>query len=145
MPNKLPDIGKISPEIFDELIFPHLGKKSKSVLVGPKHGVDIGIIDIGGGNVMSITTDPVFIVPEYGFERAAWFAIHILCSDAVTSGLKPSYLSIDLNLPLSMTKKQLELVWKKIDYECKKWESPLSADTLPDILAVIIPWWVELR
>src|SRR3989337_2012833 len=120
MTNQLPDIGKISPEIFDELIFPHLGKKSKSVLVGPKHGVDIGIIDIGGGKVMAITTDPVFIVPEYGFERAAWFAIHILCSDAVTSGLKPSYLSIDLNLPLSMTKEQLEIVWKKIDYECKK-------------------------
>jgi len=120
MPNQLPDIGKISPEIFDELIFPHLGKRSKSVLVGPKHGVDIGIIDIGGGKVMSITTDPVFIVPEYGFERAAWFAIHILCSDAVTSGLKPSYLSIDLNLPLSINKEQLEIVWKKIDYECKK-------------------------
>lgn len=120
MSNQLPDIGKISPEIFDELIFPHLGKKSKSVLVGPQHGVDIGIIDIGGGRVMAITTDPVFIVPEYGFERAAWFAIHILCSDAVTSGLKPSYLSIDLNLPLSMTKEQLEIVWKKIDFECKK-------------------------
>lgn len=120
MSNQLPDIGKISPEIFDELIFPHLGKKSKSVLVGPQHGVDIGIIDIGGGKVMAITTDPVFIVPEYGFERAAWFAIHILCSDAVTSGLKPSYLSIDLNLPLSMTKEQLETVWKKIDSECKK-------------------------
>ncbi len=120
MSNQLPDIGKISPEIFDELIYPHLGKKSKSVLVGPQHGVDIGIIDIGGGKVMAITTDPVFIVPEYGFERAAWFAIHILCSDAVTSGLKPTYLSIDLNLPLSMTKEQLEIVWKKIDYECKK-------------------------
>jgi hydrogenase expression/formation protein HypE len=120
MSNQLPDIGKISPEIFDELIFPHLGKKSKSVLVGPQHGVDIGIIDIGGGRVMAITTDPVFIVPEYGFERAAWFAIHILCSDAVTSGLKPSYLSIDLNLPLSITKEQLEIVWKKIDFECKK-------------------------
>jgi len=120
MTNQLPDIGKISPEIFDELIYPHLGKKTKSVLVGPQHGVDIGIIDIGGGKVMAITTDPVFIVPEYGFERAAWFAIHILCSDAVTSGLKPTYLSIDLNLPLSMTKEQLEIVWKKIDYECKK-------------------------
>jgi hydrogenase expression/formation protein HypE len=61
MSNQLPDIGKISPEIFDELIFPHLGKKAMSVLVGPQHGVDIGIIDIGGGKVMAITTDPVFI------------------------------------------------------------------------------------
>jgi hydrogenase maturation factor len=120
MPSELPDMGKISAEIFDELIYPHLGRRRKSVLVGPKHGVDIGIVDIGGGKVMAMTTDPVFIVPEYGFERAAWFAIHILCSDAVTSALKPSYLSIDLNLPLRMTKEQLEIVWKTIDRECRK-------------------------
>lgn len=120
MPNELPEIGKISAEIFDELIFPRLGKRKKSVLVGPRHGVDIGIVDIGGGKVMAMTTDPVFIVPEYGFERAAWFAIHILCSDAVTSALRPSYLSIDLNLPLSMTKRELDVVWKTIDSECKK-------------------------
>jgi hydrogenase expression/formation protein HypE len=69
---------------------------------------------------MITTTDPVFIVPEYGFERAAWFAIHILASDAVTSGLKPSYLSIDLNLPLSMTKNQLSTMWRVISQECEK-------------------------
>ncbi len=119
MSSQLPEMGKISAEVFDELIYPHLGKRRRSVLVGPKHGVDIGIVDIGGGKVMAMTTDPVFIVPEYGFERAAWFAVHILCSDAVTSALQPSYLSIDLNLPLSMTKEQLEIVWRKIDSECR--------------------------
>jgi len=120
MPSELPEMGKISSDVFDELIYPHLGRRRKTVLVGPKHGVDIGIVDIGGGKVMALTTDPVFIVPEYGFERAAWFAVHILCSDAVTSALRPTYLSIDLNLPLSMTREQLEIVWKKIDSECKK-------------------------
>lgn len=116
----LPDVGKISPEIFDELIYPNLGASSKSILVGPRHGVDIGIVDLGKDKVMVTTTDPVFIVPEYGFERAAWFAIHILASDAVTSGLEPSYLSIDLNLPLSMTKEQLTTMWTVISKECKK-------------------------
>jgi hydrogenase expression/formation protein HypE len=120
MPSELPDIGKISAEVFDELIYPRLGKRRMSVLVGPKHGVDIGIVDIGGGKVMAMTTDPVFIVPEYGFERAAWFAVHILCSDAVTSALRPTYLSIDLNLPLEMTRGELEIVWRKIDSECRK-------------------------
>ncbi len=120
MPSELPDMGKISAEVFDEVIYPRLGKRRKSVLVGPKHGVDIGIVDIGGEKVMAMTTDPVFIVPEYGFERAAWFAVHILCSDAVTSALRPTYLSIDLNLPLEMSRDELEIVWKKIDSECKK-------------------------
>jgi len=117
--NELPDIGKISPEIFNELIFPRLGATSESILVGPQHGVDVGIIEIGD-SAIALTTDPVFIVPEYGWERAAWFAIHILASDAVTSGLKPKFLSIDLNLPMEMTKEQLDIMWKTMHMECQR-------------------------
>ena len=78
----LPEIGKISPEIFDEIIFPRLGRKDPTVLVPPRNGVDVGVVDIGGGNVMAMTCDPVFVVPQYGWERSAWFAVHILASDA---------------------------------------------------------------
>ena len=115
----MPEIGKISPEIFSELIYPRLGAPNKSVLVGPQHGVDVGIVEIGG-KAVSFTTDPVFIVPEYGWEKAAWFALHILASDSVTSGLKPAYLTIDLNLPMEITKQQLSTVWEVIHQECKK-------------------------
>jgi hydrogenase maturation factor len=117
--SEMPEIGKISPQIFNELIFPRLGAKSDHILVGPQHGVDVGIVEIGG-KAVSFTCDPVFIVPEYGWERAAWFAIHIIASDSVTSGLKPKLLSIDLNLPMEMTKKQLEVTWDIIHRECEK-------------------------
>lgn len=116
---KLPEIGKISPEVFTELIFPRLGATSKHILVGPQHGVDVGIVEIGG-KAVAMTSDPVFIVPEYGFKRAAWFAVHILASDVVTSGLPPAYLTIDLNLPLSMTEVELTEVWETIHEESKK-------------------------
>ncbi len=117
--NEMPEIGKISPEVFNELIFPRLGAKSEKVLVGPQHGVDVGIVEIGD-KAVSFTCDPVFIVPEYGWERAAWFAIHILVSDAVTCGLKPALLSIDLNLPMEMNRKQLDIVWGVIHRECER-------------------------
>jgi len=117
--NELPEIGKISPEIFSEMIFPRLGAINNNILVGPQHGVDVGIIEIGD-KAVAITTDPVFIVPEYGWERAAWFALHILVSDAATSGLKPKYLSIDLNLPMEITKEQLNIVWDVIHSECER-------------------------
>jgi len=115
----MPEIGKISPEIFSELIFPRLGDRNPDILVGPQHGVDVGIVNIGG-KAVSFTTDPVFIVPEYGWERAAWFAIHILASDSVTSGLKPTYMAIDLNLPMTITKEQLTLMWDTMHKECQK-------------------------
>ena len=117
--NEMPEIGKISPEIFNELIFPRLGAKNGSILVGPQHGVDVGIVEIGN-KAVSFTCDPVFIVPEYGWERAAWFAIHILASDAVTCGLKPKLLAIDLNLPMEITKEQLEIMWDTMHRECER-------------------------
>jgi hydrogenase expression/formation protein HypE len=79
----------------------------------------VSIVEIGD-KAVALTTDPVFIVPEYGWERAAWFAIHILASDAVTSGLKPCYMAIDLNLPMEITKGQLEVVWDTMHRECEK-------------------------
>lgn len=116
---ELPAIGKISPQIFHELILPNLGAGDEKVLVGPRHGVDVGIAEIGG-QAVSFTTDPVFIVPEYGWERAAWFAIHILASDSATCGLPPKYLCIDLNLPMEITKEQLATMWETMHRECQK-------------------------
>lgn len=116
---EMPDIGKISPQIFNELIYPRLGARNKNVIIGPQHGIDVGIVIIGN-QAVSLTTDPVFIVPEYGWERAAWFALHIIASDSVTSGLKPAYLTIDLNLPIGMTKQQLATVWEIVHHECEK-------------------------
>jgi hydrogenase maturation factor len=118
-PNEMPEIGKVSPDIFAEMIFPRLGARSTDVLVGPQHGVDVGIIKVGN-QAVSLTTDPVFIVPEYGWARAAWFAFHIIASDSVTSGLKPKFLSIDFNLPIDMTKEQLDIVLDIIHKECEK-------------------------
>lgn len=120
MKEKLPEIGKISQQVFEELIFPRLGASNRNVLVGPMHGVDVGIIRVGR-RALALTTDPVFIVPEYGWERAAWFAIHILLSDVVTSGLPPRWLAIDLNLPMSINEQQLETVWKTIHRECRRY------------------------
>ena len=116
---EIPEIGKISAKIFKELIFPRLGAKHDDILVGPQHGTDVGIVEIGG-RAVSLTTDPVFIVPEYGWERAAWFAIHILASDSVTCGLPPRYLCIDLNLPMDMTKQQMQTMWQTMHAECEK-------------------------
>ncbi len=118
--HELPEIGKISPEIFEEVIFPRLGRKDPSVLVPPQNGVDVGVIDIGGGRVMAMTCDPVFVVPQYGWERSAWFAIHILASDAATSGLAPRYMTIDLNLPMSITKEEFVTLWSAMHRECDK-------------------------
>ncbi|MFH0796002.1 MAG: AIR synthase related protein, partial [Candidatus Omnitrophota bacterium] len=110
MEEKLPELGKVHPEFFDRIIFPRLGAKDKNVIIGPRHGVDYGVVKIGD-TCLSFSTDPFFIVPAYGFSRAAWFAFHIIFSDVAVSGLKPKYLTIDLNLPPEITEEQLTEMW----------------------------------
>jgi hydrogenase maturation factor len=56
-------------------------------------------------------------MPSLGFERAAWFAFHILVSDVAVSGLAPTHLSVDLNLPPEMTDEQFRTVWETVDAE----------------------------
>ena len=120
MKAQLPDIGKVSSEIFDEIILPQLGRKRSQILVGPQHGVDVGVADLGNNQVMVTTTDPIFVVPPYGWERSGWFAIHILASDAATSGIAPTYITMDLNLPLSITRQEFEELWSVMHRECDK-------------------------
>lgn len=115
---EMPAIGKISSGFFTEVIYPHLGRKRDEVLVGPQNGVDVGVTDIGDGKVMVTTTDPIFVVPPYGWERSAWFAVHILASDAVTSGIAPQYITVDLTLPMDTERDGLETLWTSFHKAC---------------------------
>jgi len=74
--------GKVTAEIFEQVLLRRLGAHDPAVVVGPAHGVDVGVVRVVPGTVMALTSDPVFIVPAYGWVRAAWFAVHILASDA---------------------------------------------------------------
>lgn len=112
------DLGKVDRAFFDEYIFPNLGAEREDVRLGPQHGVDFGVIDIGE-HVLTVATDPVFIMPSLGFDRAAWFAFHVLMSDVAISGLSPTHLSIDLNLPPEIEDGEFATVWEIIDAEAR--------------------------
>jgi len=106
--SKLPELGKINREFFDRVIYPQLGAANEDIVIGPWHGVDYGVLRLGD-RYLAISTDPFFIVPQYGFSRAAWFGFHIIMSDVAVSGLEPKYLAIDLNLPRRSAKNS----WKR--------------------------------
>ena len=116
----LPALGKIPPEFFDKVIYPRLGVADPAIIIGPRHGVDFGVLRVGD-QCMSMATDPFFIVPAFGFARAAWFGFHIIFCDVAVSGLVPRYLSIDLNLPPEMTATQLEEMWEAVHAESVKY------------------------
>lgn len=112
-------IGKATAEMFERVILPRLGATDPDVLVGPRHGVDVGVVRVADGVAMALTADPVFIVPAYGWERAAWFAVHILASDASTSGLPVRWMAVDLNLPPEITDDELTALWDAFHRACE--------------------------
>ncbi len=75
------------------------GSARRDVLLGPMFGSDVGVINIGGGRVMAISTDPIYINQFMALEDASWFAFHVLVSDVALSGLAPSHLALSWNLP----------------------------------------------
>jgi hydrogenase maturation factor len=115
----LPEIGKVDRSSFDRIIFPRLGKKDSSVIIGPQHGVDAAAIELPDGNVMVIKEDPTFglpvLMPHFG-----WAIVHICASDVACLGVKPRYLSISLLLPPGTTDDILEHIWTEIHQECEK-------------------------
>ena len=119
-PEKLPALGKIHPEFFDRVIYPRLGAHDENVVIGPRHGVDYGVFR-AGDTMIALSTDPFFIVPAFGFAKAAWFAFHIVFCDVAVSGLPLKYLAIDLNLPPEMTEDQIEEMWNAVHQEAAKY------------------------
>jgi hydrogenase expression/formation protein HypE len=114
-----PRLGKATAELFDQVILRRLGAKDPDVLVGPEHGVDVGVVRVADGVALALTADPVFVVPAYGWERAAWFAVHILASDAATSGLSLRWMAVDLNLPPEVTDEELTTLWDAFHRTCR--------------------------
>ena len=113
----MPQTGKIPREFFRTQIAPHLGADRPDVQLGPKHGVDFGVIDIDG-TALAVATDPVSILPDLGFERAGRFAVRIVLADVAVSGLSPSHLAISFSLPPELSDDDFATLWEAIHNEC---------------------------
>lgn len=116
---ELPNYGKVTKEFFDSIIYPNLGAKRSNVLVGPKMGLDNCVINVGGGQVLVASTDPLSLIPEVGPADSAWLSIHAIASDVATSGFSPQYAIFDFNLPSTVESSTFEKYWIELSRECE--------------------------
>lgn len=110
----------MSRSFFQRAIRPHLGASRRDVVVGPKTGVDVGVVRLRNGAVLLSTTDPLYIEPRLGWERAAWFAFHILASDLTTTGRPPDWATFDLNVPPGTSDRVLEKILRVLGREARR-------------------------
>lgn len=55
-------IGKVNDDFFNRAILPHIGAPSRSLIIGPRMGIDAAVIKIAEG-YMAIAEDPIFPSP----------------------------------------------------------------------------------
>jgi hydrogenase maturation factor len=110
-------VGKLSPQIFDEIIFSKIGAPDDALVVKPMHGVDAAVLRVGD-RVMAVAEDPTFGVPSWGWKQFGWGVVHICAGDVAVMGVKPQYMSICLLLPLGTPRDVLEEIWSAIHEAC---------------------------
>lgn len=113
-------LGKVDRKFFREHISSKLGAKRADVLIPPGYGFDFGLIDLGRGRVMAVSTDPIWIERSFGIGKGAWFAFHSLVGDVALSGLPPSHLALDWNLPAGIGEKQFSKILEVFALESEK-------------------------
>lgn len=114
-----PRLGKASAEFLERLIFTHLGRKRRQVLVGPGAGLDNSVVKLQGGEVLISTTDPLSLVPSVGPRGSAWLSAHLIASDIATSGLAPQYGIFTFNLPPTTNDSVFTEYWRGFHRACR--------------------------
>jgi hydrogenase maturation factor len=110
-------LGKLAPAAFRQLVAPHLGAERPEVLVGPAPGFDAGVVRLGAGRVMAVTTDPLSLIPAFGGADSARLSCHLLASDLWTSGIPPAYAAVTFNLPPRTTDDEFADYWRAMSGE----------------------------
>src|SRR6056297_1950476 len=105
------DLGKIDRTTFETVVASRLGAEREDVALGPQHGVDFGVLDVGE-QVLVTATDPLSILPELGLDRATRFALNVFLTDVAVSGIAPTHCSLTLTVPPSMTDDEIATIWR---------------------------------
>lgn len=112
--------GKIGSSLFREILLPKLGKSSGRVLKGPRYGVDTSVIDLGGGQGLAVTSDPLSLLPSLGLRESAWLSVHLLANDMATTGFAPQFAQFVLNLPADFGRDAFEKYWGHLHELCSQ-------------------------
>jgi len=116
---RLPSIGKIGVEFFEQVIRSNLGAENENVILGPMIGVDAAVIDLGEGKIMVVKSDPTFGLPAI-LDYLGFAIVHIVASDVAVMGIPPKYMSICLLIPPGFNPNVLEKIWRQLSNEAKK-------------------------
>jgi hydrogenase expression/formation protein HypE len=133
------DLGKVDATFFSEYLYPNLGADRDDVTLGPTHGVDFGVVNVGD-TALVVATDPVSVLPRLGFDRAARFALDIVLADVAVSGLPPTHLTVSLSLPPDFDDDDFATFWEAWSDEARDLGVAIAAGHTARYSDSSFPW-----
>ena len=112
--------GKESGRFMDKAVYAHLGKSSNRTVVAPGKGLDNGVVSLGGGRVMIVTTDPISAIPGFGAKKSARLSVHLIASDYTASGCDPEFAIFTYNFPEVMSESERMAYVEEVGLECAR-------------------------
>ena len=86
--------GKVPPDALERIVYPRLGLRGASTLLGPAYGEDSAAVDLGG-LLLVAHSDPITAASRL----AGWLSVHVACNDVAVSGGEPRWLLPVILLP----------------------------------------------
>ncbi|MFD1641542.1 AIR synthase family protein [Halohasta litorea] len=87
-------IGKLDPEAL-QTILDQTGASDPALLTGAAYGEDAAAIDLGDGETLVVSSDPVSLAAE----AAGTIGVHVACNDIAAAGADPEFLTNVIFLP----------------------------------------------
>jgi len=109
------EIGKISNEVLDEILFSKIKYKHKDVLVGSGLAEDCSLIQCRD-EIVVLSTDPITATAN----NIGKLSVLVSGNDVATKGVRPLGIMITLLAPPSVTLEELKVVINDVIDECNR-------------------------
>ncbi len=114
-----PPLGKFGKEGLENHVFPYL-KRGDQPGIGPEVGSDFNTVGLGNEKILVVSTDPLAISPQLGWNRSGRLALQVITTDVAVSGILPAYMVTNWNLPPNTSDEIFEKIWRGFTEEANR-------------------------
>jgi len=108
-------VGKLNHSLLAQLLQAQ-GWPDERVVLGPRIGEDVAVIDFGDRCLVA-KTDPITFVTD----KVGWYLVQVNANDLATTGTMPRWLLVTLLLPENRTTPELvKSIFAQIDAACRE-------------------------
>lgn len=97
------EIGKVSNEVLEHVVFTQLGYQRPEVLVGSGIGEDCAVLDLGD-ELCVVSTDPI----TGATSDLGRLLVHVACNDIASAGAEPVGMTLTVLVPPGTTETELQ-------------------------------------